>query len=92
MKLRNKKTGDIVDLYKFLIKDGWKWEDYEEAEKDVEKLKAWKQLKDDGITFTIDESNGTPFIAIGSKEETGTIQKVTRIVMNLTLLFGGEDE
>ena len=159
MKLRNKKSGEIIDLYEGLIRDDGEhiiikpvsvlekcyvynsiaelnaeWEDYKddeepkkywfinwngdiddetddgfavdksckeignyfktkkEAEKAVEKLKAWKQLKDDGITFTLDESNGTPFIVIGSKEETGTVQKVARIVESLTLLFGGEDE
>jgi len=67
------------------------FETQEEAEKAVEKLKAWKRLKDDGITYSLDEGDGTPYIIIHSKEEKGPVQKVLRIFEDLTLLFGGEE-
>lgn len=78
---------EICDIAKKL---GLGFEIEKEAEKAVEKLKAWKELKDDGITYSLDEDNGVPYIVIHSKEETGTAEKVTRIFKNLTLLFGGE--
>ena len=63
----------------------------EEAEKAVHKLQAWKRLKDDGITYSLDEGDGTPYIIIHSKEEKGPVQKVLRVLEDLTLLFGGEE-
>lgn len=138
MKLRNKKTGEIVlfgegivDLRKIgcanvaeMIETGW--EDYEEkeyfyldmdgdirhtinqsmveyskeigncfstkydAEKALDRLKAWKFLKDNGITFSLDENNGEPYIKIHSKDETGSLEKIIKIYNDLDLLFGGE--
>lgn len=139
MKLRNKKTGQIVDSLQPLI--GGKgstleelcevWEDYEEpegcwfiteyggveeardgskveddedytkigncfktraeAEKAVEKLKAWKRLKDKGLKFTGWRRDGAPFgdvIRIDLDDPHGTVG----IVDDLDLLFGGEDD
>lgn len=63
----------------------------EEARQAVEKLKAWKRLKDDGITYSLDEGDGTPYVIIHSKEEKGPVQKVLRVLEDLTLLFGGEE-
>lgn len=93
--------GDVQfwDSSSFAYPDDWSkekqignyFETKEEAEKAVEKLKAWKRLKDDGITYSLDEGNGTPYIIIHSKEEKGPVQKVLRILEDLTLLFGGEE-
>ena len=64
----------------------------EEAEKAVEKLKAWKRLKDDG--FTISGWSHTPdmnlttgnFITIK-----GFIPRVVKNIKDIDLLFGGEE-
>lgn len=66
----------------------------EEAEKSAEKLRAWKRLKDNGISFSLDimDNKGTPYIKIHSKHERGTFQKVMEITHDLYLIFGGEDE
>ena len=144
MKLRNKKTGEIIDIHKGTItlhyNQGRKtihfksieeleeWEDYEEpkeyycitgrgnlhfiedmddegdkerkqignyfeteeeAEKAVEKLKAWKRLKDKGFRFegwdNTDRStihNFSLFVAIENLENINT---------DLDLLFGDEE-
>lgn len=146
MKLRNKKTGEIVEagsiyfegqtkIHYSLAELNEEWEDYEEpkdfwyidpeigiavdstdpalwdrkydiefmkslgnyfetkeeAEKAVEKLKAWKRLKDKGITFSLDEDGSKPFVRIDSEKETGTFQLVLSITEDLDLLFGGEE-
>lgn len=67
------------------------FESREEAEKAVEKLKAWKRLKDNGIIFILDEGNVLPSISIHSKEDNGPALKSMQIVEDLTLLFGGEE-
>lgn len=61
-----------------------------EAEKALDKLKAWKSLKDNGITFSLDENNCEPYIKIHSKEETGSLEKIIKIYDDLELIFGGE--
>jgi hypothetical protein len=143
MKLRNKKTGEIIDIYKGEIllhynqgrktihfkrlEDLAEWEDYEEpkgkwfisnngqihndeeherfreerkqignyfetkeeAEKAVEKLKAWKRLEDNGFRFQFWTSSYSgdsisffiDWINADSKKE---------IENDLDLLFGGE--
>ena len=145
MKLRNKKTGEIIDIYKGEItlhynqgretihfkhlEDLEEWEDYEEpkdfwfidsdgearettylsnndksslrnfgnyfetkeeAEKAVEKLKAWKRLKDKGVRFnrwTIPEEPKTPHIKLVIEAE----MDVPDSPYDLDLLFGGEE-
>lgn len=62
----------------------------EEAEKAVEKLKAWKRLKDKGFRFVRrDKPNyGEEFIIIASfPKDTLAID----VVEDLDLLFGGEE-
>lgn len=81
-------TPDELERYEEL---GLKFNTREEAELAVRKLKAWKRLKDDGITYSLDEGDGTPYIIIHSKEEKGPVQKVLRVLEDLTLLFGGEE-
>ena len=147
MKLRNKKTGEILDLGSFIIKNPNRincesimnydslselnedWEDYEEqqsywyydttsndveetyalvsvekdkeignyfetkeeAEKAVEKFKAWKRLKDKGFRFHewYKPDGCEPFICIEtniSKEDVYNWE----LYKDLDLLFGGE--
>jgi hypothetical protein len=151
MKLRNKKTGEIIDLYEGLIRDDGEhitikpvavlekcyiyhsltelnaeWEDYEEpkeywcidwtggvnhvtllddstdeyekdkiqignyfktrveAEQAVERLKAWKRLKDKGFEFCgWCEDIGFRFTKSGAWQ--------TEVQPDLDLLFGGEE-
>ena len=150
MKLKNKKTGEIVDfkIHKFawLNNEGnsvyepfngsiEEWEDYEEAkenyilnfngdtlrwdndkrdrkitkqlqeignyfetkeeaEKAVEKLKAWKRLKDGGITFknwTINQTGTIDCFATWG-DNIPPSRKNPTLLDDLDLLFGGEDE
>ena len=62
----------------------------EEAEKAVEKLKAWKRLKDKGFRFnrwTIPEEPKTPHIKLVIEAE----MDVPNSPYDLDLLFGGEE-
>lgn len=59
----------------------------EEAEKAVEKLKAWKQLKDKGfqvVNLIIDEERGTEGIIQYSCEQPCNKKELTKV-------FGGEE-
>lgn len=63
----------------------------EEAEKAVEKLKAWKRLRDAGIKLEI--------VTIGHKkyleptaEDSCTFDEAKNIVKDFEFIFGGEDE
>ena len=139
MKLRNKKTGEIIDIYKGSItlnydqgrktihfkclEDLEDWEDYEEpkekwliteggnvigypseaknegekigndfktkeeAEKAVEKLKAWKRLKDKGFRFTdFCKFNDFAFTIRAISDE-----RWNEMFDDLDLLFGGKE-
>lgn len=147
MKLRNKKTGEIIDIYKGEItlhynqgrktihfkclEDLEEWEDYEEpkeywyidygggilcgetdnssakrmmesmgncfesmeeAEKAVEKLKAWKRLKDNGYKFNgigVEYDDYKIYLKCDiMKKEHYT---PTQDLKDLDLLFGGEE-
>lgn len=66
------------------------FETEEEAEKAVEKLKAWKRLKDKGFRFnrwTIPEEPKTPHIKLVIEAE----MDVPDSPYDLDLLFGGEE-
>lgn len=145
MKLRNRKTGEIIDIYKGTMtlhyNQGRKtihfkrleeledWEDYEEtkeywyiyadgdiykdikddvrkdngckeignyfntreeAEKAVEKLKAWKRLRDKGLRFYGWRRNQTGTINLLVSWE--GVPPLTGFIENdLDLLFGGEE-
>lgn len=142
MKLRNKKTGEIVEICKvcpepFEARDfscktlaelNEEWEDYEEsknqffnftpalvdntivclivdakcsreeAEKAVEKLKAWKRLKDKGFKFigvrgigkVIDFDIPEPFNHVGFDEYVAGVGE-KEFYNDLLLLFGGKE-
>ena len=157
MKLRNKKTGEIVDAdfnatisgrtniiiiqkgpeqleYGSLAELNEEWEDYEEktawfidsqgdiqewrdaecddwtnekaignyfetkeeAEQAVEKLKAWKRLKENNIHLIYDEENfesGLPTISIRFGSTYNQHEEIMneKIKKDLDLLFGGEE-
>lgn len=141
MKLRNKKTGKIVETgrdyltvpthfnthYKSLKELYEEWEDYEEpkyiwfldwkgnihllpinidwerekeignyfetkeeAEKAVEKLKAWKRLKDNGFKFLDYTALGLGEIKF-EHNVMDEIEDVEQLEKDLDLLFGGEE-
>lgn len=69
------------------------FETKEEAERAVEKLKAWKRLKDKGFRFTewypVDE--GSPNLSIDANIGIPN-EDIDNGDTDLNLLFGGEDE
>lgn len=86
-----KEFSDDVDIFNKSI--GNYFETKEEAEKALEKLKAWKRLKDKGFRFdgwTIDD---VLKISIRTNLEGGNIysESEKEIRTNLNLLFGGEE-
>ena len=143
MKLRNKKTGEILELprdymelkgrriYYSLAELNEEWEDYEEpktawfiepqgdiqewrdaecddwtkeksignyfktreeAEKAVEKLKAWKRLKDNGVKFNLDfVENNINFIYKVDGTLRSSAEEIRIIFNDLKLLFGDEE-
>lgn len=152
MKLRNKKTGEIIDIYKGQIllhyNQGKKtilfksieeleeWEDYEEpkeywfisttgkahrfegedetytpdrkqlgnyfetkeeAEKAIEKLKAWKRLKDKGFRFTLTPGVGSLDVRPGKFQIEINAEMPEKwfccdaVQKDLEVCFGGEE-
>ena len=138
MKLRNKKTGEIIilidhifDNYNSLAELNEEWEDVpekpkeywfidydggiipfnrnketvtdnlmksignyfetkEEAEKAVEKLKAWKRLKDFGCGFMLDDHCAVKFVGPDARKITSAEEQ--RLLSDAyKLLFGGEE-
>lgn len=67
------------------------FESYEEAEKAVEKLKAWKRLKDFGCRFILDDHSAVKFVAPDVTKIT-TANEQSMLTDAYKLLFGGEDE
>ena len=82
----NKYSGDDVDDFNKSI--GNYFETKEEAEKAVEKLKAWKRLKDKGVTFgnslTMFDLNGCVGIRV-------YIPKGVSATDDFEIIFGGEE-
>ncbi|MBR3139078.1 hypothetical protein IKG38_03680 [Candidatus Saccharibacteria bacterium] len=69
------------------------FESLEEAEKAVEKLKAWKRLKDGGITFknwTINQTGTIDCFATWG-DNIPPSRKNPTLLEDLDLLFGGEE-
>lgn len=84
----NKYSGDIMDEFNKSI--GNYFSSKEEAKKVVEKLKAWRRLKDKGFKFnkwTIPEEPKTPHIKLVIEAE----MDVPDSPYDLGLLFGGEE-
>ena len=149
MKLRNKKTGEIVtfetDIYadtedrtyefKSIAELNKEWEDYEEpkelgywyydttanrpefiesrhvtkedkkldkqignyfetkeeAEKAVEKLKAWKRLKDAGVTFKPKVIDRKWYLEAKAEPKERTFSESHDLFKDVMLIFGGEE-
>lgn len=134
MKLRNKKTGEIVEYDSFYLhkvnSDGHEdfepntqtlaelndeWEDYEEPKEDgldniitlveaystndserypkevVEKLKAWKRLKDKGFRFTDYDYTTYNGKGCGQVFFNEVSDNINEIKDDLDLLFGGKE-
>lgn len=79
---------DEMDQYNKEI--GNYFETEEEAEKAVEKLKAWKRLKDKRFKFDAWEND--PSRTLGDFIIYASIKCLDDIINDLNLLFGGEDE
>lgn len=77
---------DNSSAEKMMISMGNHFESLEEAEKAVEKLKAWKRLKDKGFRFN-GWYGGSKDISFSIPQE--IIDKTT--AKDLDLLFGGEE-
>ena len=70
---------------------GNRFESFEDAEKALEKLKAWKRLKDKGFEFRwVDKEQGTIKYAFFLKYPNLEIDRFD--YKDLDLLFGGEDD
>lgn len=70
------------------------FETEEEAEKAVEKLKAWKRLRDKGFRFILDEETEMPmFIYSGANGEKciTNAEESKQCRSDIKLLFGGEE-
>lgn len=66
------------------------FETYEEAEKAVEKLQAWKRLKDNGFKFKGLEKRGR-YINFYQGKSYETDRQCQQAMQDLDLLFGGEE-
>lgn len=66
------------------------FETKEEAEKAVEKLKAWKRLKDKGVEFYGWRKNHTGTYEFLARWK-GVPPRMCEIINDLNLLFGGEE-
>ena len=78
------------ELDKFENIDNY-FETREEAEKAVEKLKAWKRLKDKGFRFTDGLVYGDYYGVGSTRFIISPPQKEKGVIDDLKLLFGGED-
>lgn len=67
------------------------FETKEQAEKAVEKLKAWKRLKDKGFKFTNDLVYGEYYGCGSIRFSIYPPLKSKDVINDLNLLFGGED-
>lgn len=68
---------------------GNRFETKEEAEKAVEKLKAWTRMKKCGFRFW---NLDTVHLKIGYSFENYTKEDIPQLKKDLALIFGGEDE
>jgi hypothetical protein len=85
--------GKYYEIEKFNKQIGNYFATKEEAEKAVEKLKAWKRLKDGGITFknwTINQTGTIDCFATWG-DNIPPSRKNPTLLEDLDLLFGGEE-
>mgnify|MGYP003299578899 CR=1 FL=1 len=85
---------DNSSAEKMMISMGNYFESLEEAEKAVEKLKAFKRLKDKGFRFILDEETEMPmFIYSGANGEKciTNAKESKQCRSDIKLLFGGEE-
>lgn len=66
------------------------FETKEEAEKAVEKLKAWKRLKDFGCRFILDDHFNVKFLAPDARKITSAEEQKS-LTDDYKLLFGGKE-
>ena len=85
----NHASGDVNDSFRKNRKIGNYFLSREEAEKAVEKLKAWKRLKDKGFRF--EGWDNTDRSTIHNFSLFVTIEDLDSINKDLDLLFGGEE-
>ena len=67
------------------------FETKEEAEKAVEKLKAWKRLKDKGISFKPKVINRRWYLAPKAKHEQATFDEAKDLFKDIMFIFGGKE-
>ena len=84
-------TGSSRDVFMNRKSIGNYFETKEEAEKAVEKLKAWKRLRDNGFKFEGLEKRGR-WINFYKGKSYETDRQCQQAMQDLDLLFGGENE
>ncbi len=63
----------------------------EEAELAVEKLKAWKRLKDNGISFEVKVIDGKWYLAPKAEPQQRTFDETHDVFKDIMFIFGGEE-
>lgn len=63
----------------------------EEAEQAVEKLKAWKRLKDSGISFEAKVIDGRWYLGPKVEPKPRTSDEVNDLFKDIMFIFGGEE-
>ena len=81
--------GDDVD--KFNKEIGNYFDTREEAEKAVEKLKAWKRLKDKGVSFEVKVIGRKWYLEPKAKPSQRTFDEAHDIHKDIMIVFGGEE-
>ena len=67
------------------------FETKEEAEKAVEKLKAWKRLKDKGISFEGEVIGRKWYLAPKTEPQQRTFDEAHDVYKDIMFIFGGEE-
>lgn len=68
------------------------FETKEEAEKAIEKLKAWKRLKDAGVSFKPTTVGHKWYLEPHASPENRTFKESQDLYKDVMLFFGGEDD
>ena len=88
------KVKSFVDLYEWQDKMkqiGNYFETKEEAERAVEKLKAWKRLKDNGVSFEVKVIDKKWYLEPKSEPKERAFSEVHDLFKDIMLVFGGEE-